>query len=92
MRAADQPTILFLGGSPGDPTRRALEREAREITDRLLATRAGRALKLAQRWAVRAEDLQACLLEHTPAVVHFSGQGSEAGQLLLEDEQGGAGC
>jgi hypothetical protein len=89
-RSANSSIILFLGANPGDRTRRSLDREIREITHHLRATPDGRALTLAQEWAVRVEDLQACLLEHEPAVVHFSGQGSEAGQILLVDERGAA--
>jgi WD40 repeat protein len=90
MRAPDPPTILFLGANPGDLTRRALDREIRAISHGLQATPHGRPLRVAQEWAVRAKDLQACLLKHEPEVVHFSGQGSEAGQILVEDEQGTA--
>jgi hypothetical protein len=90
MRAAVKPTILFLGASPEDRARRTLDREIRAIASWLRATPASGALKLAQEWAVRISDLQRCLLEHRPAVVHFSGQGSEAGELLLLDEHDGA--
>ena len=44
--------------------------------------------ELVQHWAVRVSDLQACLLRHKPQIVHFSGHGSAAGQIMLEDEQG----
>lgn len=33
-------------------------------------------------------DLQELLLRHQPHIVHFSGHGSSAGQLLLEDDRG----
>jgi hypothetical protein len=82
------PGCLFLGANPSADTRCALDREIRAITASLRAAPEGRALQLAGEWAVRATDLQACLLEHRPEVVHFSGHGSEVGQLLVEDEQG----
>ncbi|WP_437969798.1 NB-ARC domain-containing protein [Sorangium sp. So ce260] len=85
-------TILFLAADPVGATRLALGREAREIAHRLRAAPRGGALEVKQEWAVRVGDLQACLLRHQAhlRVIHFSGQGSSAGQLLVEDDVGGA--
>jgi WD40 repeat protein len=83
-------TILFLGANPSDTTRRALDREVREIQERLHASAYRDRIRVFQAWAVGPGDLQACLLRHEPDVVHFSGQGSEAGLLLLEDDLGRA--
>ena len=41
-----------------------------------------------QEWAVRVADLQGSLLRHRPAIVHFSGHGSQAGEIILEDQAG----
>ena len=40
------------------------------------------------RWAVRPDDLLQALLEVRPHVVHFSGHGSAAAELILLDDQG----
>lgn len=37
------------------------------------------------RLAARSQDLQRALLQHSPAIVHFSGHGNESGELLLEN-------
>jgi CHAT domain len=41
-----------------------------------------------QHWAVRVGDLQGLLLRHKPDIVHFSGHGSEANEIILEDNTG----
>lgn len=80
--------ILFLGANPSDTTRLSLDREVREIDLRLLASEHRDTFRIEQSWAVRAADLQACLLRHRPTIVHFSGHGNSAGELLFEDETG----
>jgi hypothetical protein len=82
------PTLLFLGTNPSDTSRLALDREVREITHRLRATPHGAAFEVAQEWAVRVDDLQACLLRHAPDLVHVSGHGLLGGRLVLEDDRG----
>jgi hypothetical protein len=83
-------TILFLGANPSDTTRLALHREVREIEQRLRASEHRDAFRIEQAWAIRATDLQEQLLRHRPSIIHFSGHGSLAGELLLEDESGQA--
>jgi len=83
-------TILFLAANPSDTTRRALDREVREIQQRLSATAYRDKIHLVQAWAVRPDGLQECLLRHKPDVIHWSGHGNAVGQLLLEDEGGRA--
>lgn len=72
--------ILFLGANPFDTTRLALDREVREITQRLRATPCAERFELVQEWALRVGDIQAALLRHKPQIVHFSGHGSGAGR------------
>jgi hypothetical protein len=38
--------------------------------------------------AIRVEDLRRALLEHQPAIVHFSGHGSGSTGLALENNSG----
>lgn len=83
-------TILLLAANPSTETRRALDREAREIDQRLRGSEQRDAFRIEHAWAVRTGDLQACLLRYRPTIVHFSGQGSAAGELLLEDGAGRA--
>jgi hypothetical protein len=85
----DPVTILFLGANPSTTTRLALDKEVREIQQRLRSAELRDAFRLEQAWAVRATDLQECLLRHRPAIVHFSGHGNRVGELILEEETGG---
>jgi hypothetical protein len=89
-RAPGPAKILFLAANPSDTTRLALDREVREIEHRLRKTEMRDAFTLEQAWAVRREDLQECLLRHKPSIVHFSGHGSDTGELLLDDASGQA--
>jgi hypothetical protein len=79
--------ILFLGANPADSTRLRLDQEVREIENALESAELGSRCELSQRWAVRAADLQGCLLRTKPHVVHFSGHGSD-GAILLESDGG----
>lgn len=80
--------ILFLGANPSDTTRLALDREVREITQKLRATPGVSDFDIAQEWAIRVDDVQAALLRHRPDIVHFSGHGSEAGQIIVDNGTG----
>lgn len=88
--AASPATILFLAANPSDTTRLALDREVREIDQRLRSAKLHDVFKLDQKWAVRIADLQQYLLDHRPTIVHFSGHGNSAGQLIFEDAAGNA--
>lgn len=87
---SDPVKILFLGANPSNLTQRALDREAREIGERLRAAKLRERFQLEYGWAVRVSDLQQCLLVHEPTIVHFSGHGTQDGQFMVEDQQGRA--
>ncbi len=78
--------ILFLAAGAGDESRRRAEQEAREISRRLWASKERDKFKLRTEWAVRASDLQEHLLKHQPDIVHLSGDATEAGDILLSDD------
>jgi len=82
--------ILFLAANPSTTTRLRLDEEVRAIDQALRQANYRDQFDLRQHWAVRVADLQELLLRHQPHIVHFSGHGSEAGQLILEDDQGRA--
>jgi len=75
--APERVTILFLAANPAATDRLAIDREIREIAQRLRATPHGHLFDIAQEWALRREDLQAALLRHRPTIVHFSGHGRQ---------------
>jgi hypothetical protein len=81
-------TVLFLAANPSTTTRLRLDEEVRAIDQALRQANYREQFDLRQHWAVRVADLQELLLRHQPHIVHFSGHGSEAGQLLLEDDRG----
>lgn len=80
--------ILFLAAIPSDTTRLRLGDEIRAIDEKLRQTEFRDKFEILQHWAVRITDLQSCFLRHKPTIVHFSGHGSEASEIILEDEYG----
>lgn len=85
----DQPIkIIFLAANPTDTKRLRLDKEIRQIKQALRQSEFRDKLVIEQEWAVRVSDLQGYLLQHKPQIVHFSGHGSEASEIVLEDDDG----
>ncbi len=82
--------ILFLAANPEDTDQLRLDEEIREIKQALLQAEFRDKFDIEQEWAVRVSDLQGHLLRHKPDVVHFSGHGSKASEIILEDSMGGS--
>ncbi len=80
--------ILFLGANPLTTDRLRLDEEVRTIDERLRAAHFRDRFELVQAWAVRHTDLSGYLLRYQPHIVHFSGHGSDVGQIVLEDRNG----
>jgi hypothetical protein len=80
--------ILFLTANPTDTTNLRLGEEVREIDAALRRAAYRDRFDLLQHHAVRVSDLQELLLRHNPDIVHFSGHGSDAGEIVLEDNHG----
>jgi hypothetical protein len=85
---SDTIKILFLAANPVDTSPLRLGEEAREIELQLKHGSAGDRFEFVQQWALRPSDLQRALLTHKPHIVHFSGHGSKAEELVLEDYSG----
>jgi hypothetical protein len=81
-------SILFLGANPSDTTRLRLDEEVRAIDQAIRQAELREKIEIKQHWAVRVTDLQDCLLRHKPDIVHFSGHGSQSGEIILEDDSG----
>ena len=77
--------ILFLAANPTNETRLALDKECREIEAKIQASANRDSLELLTKWAVRPNDLLQYLHQHSPHIVHFSGHGSAAEELILLD-------
>lgn len=82
--------ILFLAANPRDTDQLRLGEEVRAIDERLRLAHYRDQFELIQHWAIRPHDLSEYLLRHNPDIVHFSGHGSESGQIILEDQLGNA--
>ncbi|MCI0690630.1 CHAT domain-containing protein [candidate division KSB1 bacterium] len=80
--------ILFLAANPQDSVRLRLDEEIRGIKQVLLQAEFRDKFDIEQEWAVRVSDLQGHLLRHQPDIVHFSGHGSAASEIILEDKTG----
>lgn len=80
--------ILFLAASPSDLEPLKLDEEIRTIEQTLRQTNLGDRFKVTKCSEVRVSELQKYLLQHKPDIVHFSGHGSEQGEIILEDETG----
>jgi hypothetical protein len=80
-------TVLFITVNAPGPDALRLDRELRAIKDQLAKGGAGRFWCIAQEEAVELVDLQRHLLQHQPALVHFSGHGNEHGEFVFRDQE-----
>lgn len=80
--------ILFLASNPLDTQPLKLDEEMREIDLALRKSEFRDKFDLVQHWAIRAKDIQELLLRHQPDIVHFSGHGSEASEIILQNNDG----
>jgi len=88
--ARKKKTILFLAANPKDSTPLDLTREVKEIEEGLQRSQKREKFLLEQVWAVTPSDVQRAMLDYKPHIVHFSGHGTGAGGLVLEDGTGQA--
>ena len=79
--------ILFLAANPHGTQPLQLDEEIRQITAKVRAAEYRDSLELIFRWAVRPDDLLQALLEVKPDIVHFSGHGGSAAELIRLDDQ-----
>jgi tetratricopeptide (TPR) repeat protein len=80
--------ILFLAANPKDTGQLRLDEEIRGIKQALRQAEFRDKFDIEQEWAVRVTELQGHLLNHKPDIVHFSGHGSKASEIILEDHDG----
>lgn len=83
----EQITVLFMASDPGT-NKLALDEEARSIGEKLRASEHRDSVNFQTRWAVRPMDILQAINELQPTVVHFSGHGTSADALVLQDDQG----
>ncbi|BAZ00462.1 hypothetical protein NIES37_44540 [Tolypothrix tenuis PCC 7101] len=80
--------ILFLASDPSDASRLRLGQELRDIQEKLQLAKHREKFVLEQRWNVRPGDISQAILDVEPHIVHFSGHGTNTGELCCEDEVG----
>ncbi len=80
--------ILFLAAGPIDQKHLRLDEELRELQENLQLGKLRESFILEVRTALRPKDLTRALLSLKPKIVHFSGHGTQAGELVLEDRNG----
>jgi hypothetical protein len=80
--------ILFASANPAgtDPLR--LDQELREIEEKLSEADDRANFELRTAWALRPDDLLRQLTAFRPNILHFSGHGTEANEIMLEDSAG----
>lgn len=81
-------SILFLAADPTDASRLRLGEEAREIQEKLQLSKWRDKFALHHRMSVRPADISQALLDVNPQIVHFSGHGTNAGALCIENKLG----
>jgi hypothetical protein len=80
--------VLFLASNPKGTTSLELDKEIRGITEKIRSSEYRDSLDLISAWAVRPDDLLQLLNQYKPQIVHFSGHGGKAGEIILVDSHG----
>src|SRR3954451_13123044 len=80
--------VLLLTANPKDVTQLRLAEEVRTIREYLRSAKKRDAIQLFDHHAVRPADVSQHFLDVSPDIVHFSGHGTEDGELCLEDSDG----
>lgn len=81
-------TILFLASNPKNSIPLRLDEEVRKIEEGLKRSKKRDSFTLIQKWALQIPDLRRALLDETPTYIHFSGHGTQDGEIVLEDTIG----
>lgn len=78
--------VLFLSANPTDTSALQLDEELRLINERIRGGEYRSLFDVRCEPAMRAIDLPRALMEHRPQIVHFSGHGTDSGELLFKRE------
>ena len=96
MTAPSKVKILFLAADPvaaavdGSSQRLRLDEEIRTISAKIRTSEYRDAIEIIPCLAATADDLMHALLQHKPHVVHFSGHGSQDGEIVVRNEENGS--
>ena len=78
-----QTKVLFLTANPSDTAALHLDEEIRLISQRIRRGEYRKLFDIRSAPAIRATDLPYELMDQTPDIVHFSGHGTEEGELCF---------
>lgn len=81
-------TVLFIASNPLDQHQLRLDEEAREIESMIRKSDYRDSIIFATKWAARPLDILQSINEIKPAIVHFSGHGSDLDELVFQDDNG----
>lgn len=81
-------TVLFMATNPIDSDQLRLDEEARAIEKMIRLSKHRESVQLETRWAVRSSDILQAINELNPAIIHFSGHGTETDMLVLQNADG----
>ena len=79
--------ILFLASDPSNAARLHLGKELQEVRNKLASNSS---FEIKDQQAVKPDDVLQIIISYKPHIVHFSGHGTDAGELCFEDELGKA--
>ena len=80
--------VLLVSANPRRTTALNLDEEVREIEIKVRAAKYRDSIEIITKWAARPDDLLQSLNQYKPHVVHFSGHGSSAEEIILLDRDG----
>jgi len=83
-------TILVVLSNPVTTERLQLDREVRELKEKLRLAKKRDMFRVESCPASRPGDLTQAIHDFRPRIIHFSGHGDERGGLYFEDDRGGA--
>ena len=82
--------VLFLASNPIDQMQLRLDEEARAISEMIKKAKHRDSVKLESCWALQPMDLLQALNDYKPAIVHFSGHGSDEDEIVFQSHDGTA--
>ena len=88
QKDANRVRVLFLAANSIDTDRIRLDEEARAIQEMISKSEYRDSVEFVTRWAARPMDLIQCINEVAPTIVHFSGHGTESGELVFQGDDG----
>ncbi len=80
--------ILLLTANPKGSDSLRLDQEVRQIEKSMERASHRNDFAVVSKWAVQITDMRRALLDKKPFIVQFSGHGSKAGELVVENKQG----